>query len=311
MGCVRGVIASHDQQQIERVRQQKLSELELAESEPRGVAFNRWYASSFPGHVYGRPTAGTQAGVRAITANDIRAQWQRLIARGGLKVVIVGNIDRKGASRILDRAFSDLPVTAKLQPVAKVVQQQVANPIVIQMEQPLATAAFGATAIGADHADYPALQVLRHIIGSGDFDATLMEEIRVKRGLAYAVSVSLLKDTAASILLGGMATKNESMGEALAVLKQVLARTVKEGPTQEQFENAKLYLTGSYLLDLDTNAKLAGSLLGIWREGKRPDFIEKRNGDIERVALDDVRRVARETLAWERFNVTIVGKPAL
>ena len=123
--------------------------------------------------------------------------------------------------------------------------------------------------------------------------------------------MSLLNDTAASMMLGGIATKNENMGQALSVLKDVLAKTASDGPTQEQFENAKRYLTGSYLLDFDTNAKLASSLLRIWLEGKSPDFVEKRNAGIERVTIENVRRVARQTLAWEQFNVTVVGKPQM
>ena len=106
-------------------------------------------------------------------------------------------------------------------------------------------------------------------------------------------------------------TQLDKLGEALTAMRQVLARTAADGPTPAQFENSKRYLTGSYLLDFDTNAKLAASLLSIWNDGRGPEFIAERNDLIKRVTLADVKRVAQSALAWEAFNVTIVGKPTL
>ncbi len=222
-------------------------------------------------------------------------------------MVIVGNIDRVRATTALDRIFGGLPAMATLAAVPKLEPRQISAPLIITKDLPLATSAFGTIAPPPTHADFPALQVLNHIIGSGDFDATLMEEIRVKRGLAYSVAVSLINDAAASVMLGGMATKSENQNEALSVLKQVLQRTSADGPTAEQVDNAKRYLTGSYVLDFDTNTKLASSLLRLWLEGRGPEFIDARNEAIRRVTIDDVRRVARGMLAWDRYNLVIVG----
>lgn len=300
-----------DDDAIARVREQRVADLEIALNEPRSIAFNRWHAELFPGHPYGRPVDGTPASMRAISRDDIKAQHRRLLARSALRVVVVGDLDQARMLQALDRIFGELPAEAQAQPIAKVEMRRLIKPVVVEKDQPLSTVAFGGQALASDHADYPALQVLNQVIGSGDFDSTLMEEIRVKRGLAYSVSTSLLGDSAASLVLGGMATKNENVAEALEVLKGVLAKIVSTGPSQEQFDNAKRFLIGSYLLDFDTNAKLADSLLRIWVEGRRPEFVERRNGEIARVTIEDVRRVARQLLSWDGMNVAIVGKPTL
>jgi zinc protease len=180
--------------------------------------------------------------------------------------------------------------------------------VIVSSEQPIATAAFGGPGIAPGESDYPAMQVLRQIIGSGDFDSVLMDEIRVKRGLAYAVSISSFNDSIASILLGGMATKTENMQPALDLLREVLARFIAEGPTEPQFANAKRYLTGSYILDFDTNAKLAAELLRLWLQNLGPGHIERRNELIEAVTIADVRRVASSLLDPKRLNITIVSK---
>jgi zinc protease len=300
-----------DPEAVEQIRAQRLTDLALAAQVPTKVSLERWYAEAFPGHVYGRPVSGTKETVALLTREDLKAQHGRLFARDVLRVVIVGDIGKRAAVEAIDTIFGGLPEKAQVTPVAKVEPRASAAPVVIAADQPLATATFGLPSLPADHPDYPALQVLNHIIGSGDFDSRLMEEVRVKRGLAYSIQTGLPNDTIASLILGGFATKNENMGAALGVVRDVLASTARDGPTKSQFDNAKQYLVGSFLLDFDTNAKVANSLLTIWLRGNGTDYLTARNRRVNAVTLEDVKRVAREVLKVDRLMVTIVGKPKL
>jgi zinc protease len=300
-----------DEDAIERVRSQRLTDLAIAANEPNRVAVDRWYQEAFPGNAYGRPADGTQQSVARMMRDDLTSQHAKLLARGVLKVVIVGDINKAAAAAALDDIFGDLPDQAQVALLAKAEPRPGAAPVVVEKDLPSATAAFGLASLASDHPDFPALEVLNHVIGSGDFDAVLTEEIRVKRGLAYSVQTGLIHDSITSLLLGAFTTKNDTMGSALGVLQEVLVRTAREGPNASQFENAKRYLTGSFLLDFDTNAKVASSLLSIWVDGERPDYLQRRNQKINAVTLADVKRVAREVLNTQALIVTIVGKPQL
>jgi len=300
-----------DADAIERVRAQRLTDLALAANEPVRLALDRWYAVAFPNHPYGRPMDGTPASVAAIVAGDLKTKHAQLFARDVLKVVVVGDIDANAARAALDRVFGDLPAKAAAPPVPRVEPLQHPKPDVVEKDYPLATATFGLPSPRSDDPEFPALQVLNHIVGSGDFDSRLMEEIRIRRGLAYSVRTNLLRDTVTALMVGGVATKNDNMGTALAVIGDVFAEMARSGPSQAQFDNAKLYLTGSFLLDFDTNAKVANSLLGIALDGERPDYLRTRNQKIAAVRLEDVKRVAGRVLKPEGLIVTIVGKPTL
>jgi zinc protease len=296
---------------IDRVRGQSLTNLALAASDATALALDRWYAEAFANRAYGRPVNGTPESLARLMRDDVEAQHARLFARDGLKVVIVGHIDRRAAAEALDAIFGGLPEKAQLTGTERVEPRSVPAPVVIDKDFPLASAIFGLPALRSDDPDFPALQVLNHIIGSGNFDARLMEEIRVKRGLAYSVKTSLIRDSMTSLLFGGFATKNENMGTALDVLKDVLSKTARDGPTLSQFDNAKLYLTGSFLLDFDTSAKVASSLLRLWIDGEGPEYLGTRNQKINAVTLGDIKRVAGEVLKVDRLIVTIVGRPKL
>jgi zinc protease len=296
---------------IELVRAQHMSDLALAANNPEQLAVNRWYAEAFAGHPYARPVDGTPESVARITGEDLRAAHGNLLGRNVLHVVIVGDIDKGTAGNTLDAIFGALPATANVTDIARIVPRALPAPAVVEKDFPLATATFGLPAPRSDQQDFPAAQVLNHIIGSGDFDSRLMEEIRVKRGLAYSVQTKLFSDTIISVMVGGLATKNAAMGTALGVLKDVFVDMARKGPTQAQFDRAKRYLTGSYLLDFDTNAKVAGSLLTFQLDGRGPDYLTVRNKRIAAVTLADIKRVAEQVLKPERLVVVVVGKPVL
>ena len=294
---------------IERVKAQRLTDLAISANNPTRIAVEGWYAHAFPKHPYGRVVDGTPESIKRLTREDLLDLHKYLFAKDALKIVVVGDIDKQAAVEMLDVIFGDLPASPRLARVTRTAPSFPGKPIIVDREFPLATAAFGLASLPADHPDYPALKVLNHIIGSGDFDSRLMDEIRVKRGLAYSIQTTLDHDSITSLMLGTFATKNETMNAALEVLKDVLARTARDGPTQEEFENAKRYLSGSFLLDFDTSGKVASSLLGIWLDGEGPEALVARQEKIGKVTLGDVKRVARQILKVDKLIVTVVGRP--
>jgi zinc protease len=300
-----------DADDLERVRGQHLNDLASNANDPTRQALDRWYAEAFPGHPYGRPADGTPESIARLTGADLKAVHGNFFAKDVLRVVIVGDIDQRAAADALDTIFGALPAKAKITPIDRIEPRALPAPVVVAKDYPLATATFGLPSLPSDHPDFAALQVLNHILGSGDFDSRLMEEIRVKRGLAYSIQTRLMRDTVTSLMVGGVATKNENMGTALGVMRDVFSDMVRNGPTPSQFDNAKRYLAGSFLLDFDTNAKVANSLLGIQLRGDAPDYLQTRNQKINAVTLPDVKRVAEQVLKPDRLVVTIVGKPTL
>jgi zinc protease len=82
-----------------------------------------------------------------------------------------------------------------------------------------------------------------------------------------------------------------------------------DGPTAEELANAKSYLTGSYALRFDTNAKIANQLLGIYQEDLGIDYVDRRNKEVDAVTLADVKRVAKRLLDTDNLIVMVVGKP--
>jgi zinc protease len=293
---------------IERIRQQLLASLVYAARDPDKVAGKEWYATAFAGHPYARPATGTKESLTALSRDDLVAFRKKNFAKSNLKVVAVGDIDAATLGKVLDDVFGGLDAKAELA-VIPMAKPAGGSQRVIEMNVPQSVAVFGMGAMARKDADFMPAFVLNQILGGGGFASRLMEEVREKRGLAYSVYSYIQPYQHASIFAGGVATKNESIKQSLDVIRAELKRMADSGPTEAEFNNAKSYLTGSYALRFDTNAKIASQLLGLLQEDFGIDYVDKRNALVDAVTMADMKRVASRLLKSDDLIVTIVGKP--
>jgi zinc protease len=136
-----------------------------------------------------------------------------------------------------------------------------------------------------------------------------MQEVREKRGLAYSVYTYLYPLDHVGVFAGGVATENKSVGQSLDLIKAELDRAAKEGLSEQELRTAKDYLIGSFALRFDTSSKIAAQLLAIQLDDLGIDYLERRNGEIEAVTVDDIKRVAKRLMEPKNLIVTVVGEP--
>ncbi len=298
-----------DVEPVDRVRAQLLAGLAYAARDPDRVASEQWAALAFPDHPYGRPANGTTESLPKIARTDLADYWSKTFARDNLRVVAVGDIDAKALAAMVDTLFGKLPAKARLTAVAQTQPTALVKQKVIEMAVPQSVARFGLPAMGRKDKDFMAAFVLNTILGGGVMSSRLYEEVREKRGLAYSVYTTVQPYKHTSIFAGGVATKNEEIGNSLDVIRDELKRIATDGPTETELKNAKDYLTGSFALRFDSNAKIANQLLWIWQEELGIGYVDKRNAEIEAVSLEQLKRVAKRLFEDKELIVTIVGKP--
>jgi len=107
------------------------------------------------------------------------------------------------------------------------------------------------------------------------------------------------------VFSGGVATKNEEIANSLDVIRAEIKRIAADGPTEKELRDAKDYLTGSFALRFDSNAKIANQLLWFWQEGLDPGYVDRRNAEIEAVTLADAKRAAKRLFEGRDLIVTI------
>jgi zinc protease len=296
-----------DSDAFERIRAQTLAGLRRETSNPNDLAGKRWWATAYPDHPYGRPVSGTLDSVPAITADDLRGYTARVLARDGVKIAVVGDIDATTLGTALDAMFGALPAAARLEPLAAVQTSGLGQTINISLDVPQTVIAFGGPGLPRKDPDFMAAYVVNHIVGGGSFSSRLYREVREKRGLAYSVYQGLVWLKQSAAFYGGTATRADRAGETIALIEQELRRIASEGPTEKELDEAKSYLKGSQMLSLDTSSKIASQLVQYQIDELGIDYIEKRNGLIDAITLADAKRVAQRLLG-NGMLMTVVGR---
>jgi zinc protease len=83
----------------------------------------------------------------------------------------------------------------------------------------------------------------------------------------------------------------------------------KDGITENELANAKAYLNGSLALTLDSTGSIAGLLHSMQVDSLPPDHMTRRKELIDRVTLDDVKRMAQRILRPDASVTVVVGRP--
>ncbi|EAL5903338.1 insulinase family protein [Campylobacter lari] len=126
------------------------------------------------------------------------------------------------------------------------------------------------------------------ILGQGGFGSRLMEEVRVKRGLAYSAYAMLDVNLNYSRVFGYLQTKNESSNEAKALVKEVFENFVQNGVNEKEFQLAKQFLVGSMPLRYENLAKRLDIMLNEYLYGLKLGNLKEEMQKIKNTNLDEL-----------------------
>jgi zinc protease len=297
-----------DQDAVDRVREQVLSNLRSNEKDPGTIAAERFDLLAFGDHPYATTGDGTVETVTALTRDDVVAAHKAALARDRIFVAAAGDITADELGRLLDRLLGDLPATGAPQPQ----DAPWLLPPGITVEDfpsPQSTVFFGQIGIPRDDPDFFPAFVLNEILGGGRFTARLMTEVREKRGLTYGIGTYIVNMDHADMILGQFSTSNDKTAEAIEVVKAEWGRIGQEGVSPEELEATKTYLTGSYPLRFDGNGPIARILVGMQMDGMPIDYVTTRNAKVEAVTMDDIKRVATRLFTPDALHFVVVGQP--
>lgn len=299
-----------DDEALARSQRQALSIIKQQQQEPRFLVSKAWVKTAFGDHPYHRMQLENPDSIQALDTDDIKEAKERYLARDNMLITVVGDVDKAQFGAMLDKALGALPEKRSADvSLSRATLGSSPKPQVIDFDIPQTIVMFGAEALRRDDPDYIPAFIMNEILGGGGLTSQLNIELREKRGLTYGINSGLVPQIHAGSWRGQFSTRNEQAGEALGVLKAQLAEFAQHGPTDAQLADAKRYLTGSFALNLDSNADMADFLMVMRIHALGRDYIERRNALIHAVTKEQVHAVAKRILQGDKLIITIIGKP--
>ncbi|MEM6384862.1 MAG: pitrilysin family protein [Pseudomonadota bacterium] len=297
-----------DDAAIERVREQILSGLRSDQNDPNTIAGQTLNALIYGDHPYATSLDGTLESVAALTRDDVVNAYGDVIVKDRVFVGATGDISAAELSTLLDELLGDLPSGGP--PLPTTIDVATTGGITVEtLNVPQSVALFGHSGIPRDDPDFFAAFVANEVFGGSGLSSRLSQEVREERGLTYGIGSYMVNFDHAHLMLGQFATSNDRVAEAIEVVLDEWGKIAADGVTEEELETAKTYLTGAYPLRFDSNAAIARILVGMQLDGLPIDYIETRNGKVEAVTLDDVKRVVKRLYRPDELRFVVVGQP--
>lgn len=299
-----------DKDAVERARA-KMQALKLEQRESPYYKLSRgWQENIYGAHPYARDDIGTEASLKKLGADDFRFFMRHYISRQNIVISIVGDIAPAQATVLVDKYLKALPERYEPETtLADVAFPAEAGMVSIAHDIPQSIIAFGLEGMKRSDPDYIAAYVMNHILGGSGLGSRLADEIRVKRGLTYGIRTQLEPKAHAQQWRGMFSTRKEEAQNAIAVLKQTLETLVKNGVTQAELDDAKAYLTGSFMLGFSSNDDVVAFLNMMQIQKLGVDYLERRNAMVEQVTLGDIKRVSERLIDPARLRMVVVGNP--
>jgi zinc protease len=298
-----------DEGPFERFRREQQVGLKTRETSPGFLAWRAQSQALYPDHPYARMK--TEESVAALTPELAKEQMRKLMVKDRLLVTAVGAVTPEELAPMIDEVIAGLPETSELPETADIVLPELepADPIVVDLPQPQTLVQFTGPAMKRDDPDFFTAYVLNYTYGGGGFESRLMQTLRVEQGLTYGIYTGINAGEHIQTWSGSGQTKNESAGDFIKGIKIEMQDFVDNGVTEEELADAKAYLTGSYPLGFDSNAKIAGQMMGVRQDELGIGYFDSRNDMVRAVTLEDVDRVAREYLDPSSYLFIAVGEP--
>jgi predicted Zn-dependent peptidase len=289
---------------IEREKKVVLEEIKMVEDTPDDLVHELFTERFWRDHPLGRPILGTRDTVESFGAAGLRRYFGTAYTSPNLIVVAVGNVRHQQVRDLVSRHFEELPSTTEA--VVDKPPSVVPDVLIRNKELEQSHVCLGTSGYRQDHGDRHASYVLNTVLG-GSMSSRLFQNVREKRGLAYAVfsGLSAYRDAGSVTIYAGCA--NDAVGELVDVVIAELRRLKEESLPETELRRAKDHLKGSLMLSLESTSSRMSHLARQEIYFDRQFGLDETLSGVERVTADDVRRVARDLFTDGSLAATVLG----
>jgi zinc protease len=299
------------QEYVDKEKERTLAEIASAQDRPQviaGWAFNELVYQNHPLH---RPSHGYPETVERIERNDLIDFHAKYFVPNNTLLSVVGDFRVSEMLPKIERAFgpwASQQITFPTYP--EPVRQTGKRTKFIPMPAQQLNIYLGHLGVTRHDPDYYALQVLDTILGGGaGFTARIPQRLRDELGLAYTTfaSITMTAGLDPGRFVAYIGTSPENMKMATEGLLNEIRRIIEEPVTAQELQDAKDYLTGSFVFAFESSPQIARFLIHASVYGLGFDYIEKYPAYIRDVTIEDISRVARKHLDSENYSLVVVG----
>jgi predicted Zn-dependent peptidase len=293
-----------DPEELKREEGVVLEEIRRSEDEPSDHVHDLHLEARWGHHPLGRPVIGTKESVASFQREHLVTYMNRRYVGSNVLLAVAGNVDPAAIKKSAEVHLGKIPPAHGDEVVPRPDGKPGRNLVKKEVEQ--VHFCIGTDGASVYDPDLYTLIVLDGALG-GSMSSRLFQEIREKRGLAYAVGSYMLSYSAggAYTVYGGTSIDNWKMVQDL--VRQEFDKVMKDGLDEGELDRTKRNLAGNLVLSLEGMSsrmmRMSRNELNHSREIPVEETLEK----IEAVTNEKLVELARRILPEDKISTTAIG----
>jgi zinc protease len=303
--------AKFDSDELERQRQQLLSNLRVNYDDADYLASAVFQRVVFGAHPYGLPGEGTPASVQAMKREDLIQFRDTYYSPGTALLAFSGDISPEAAFAAAEKYFGAWPSKQVGAPAhAPLANQSGVHIIVVNKADAVQTQIrVGRIGIRRNDPDFIPLSVANRIFG-GSYNSRLNTEVRVKKGLTYDANSEFEPLAEGGSLFASTFTRTETTVDAVKLVTEQIAGMASGNIKPEELNFARDYMVGVYPIQTETPDQVAGRVLTAAEYGLPSDYNETYQSRIAAVTLAQANTVAAKYFQAGSLDIVLAGNAA-
>jgi predicted Zn-dependent peptidase len=291
-------------EQLDAARMVCYQEIRGVEDEPSQKLMDDLRRRTYP-DPWGRASHGTEAGVEASTAAEVKRHWLTNYRPNGAILGVAGKIDWDQLVELVESQFG---AWKRVEPVAPKETQPAESSPHIDFEGNQCH--IGIAFPSVPYSDPLYLQAWAAVgVLSGGMSSRLFTEVREKRGLCYSVSASLQTQLTRARVMCYAGTTSERAQETLDVTYAELIR-LREGVLQSELQRLKARIKSGLIMQQESTSARSGSIARDWYHLNRVRSLEELGAQVDGLSAHSINEYLDEHPPSD-FTFATLGPQAL
>ena len=301
---------SFKKEELDRRRQQALSDLVVRYSDPEYIADVLLKRLIYGNHPYGLPGGGTPDSLQALGREALVRFHDAHYVPGSALVSFAGDTEAGEAFAAADKYLGAAAWLGRQSQAAAFPGPSTARGMhIVLVDKPDANQTqirVGCPGIPRNSPDYIPLYVTNRIFGGG-FNSRLSTEVRQKKGLTYGAYSGFECNRLAGDFSASTFTRTEATVEAARLVVDLIGKmsTGELGPRELDF--ARDYLAGVFPIQTETAEQVASRVLTAVQYGLPADYNTTYQQKILAVGPADVKKMAARYFDAADLTLVLVG----
>jgi zinc protease len=304
------LMPSFPEEEFEKLRKQVLTSLAVSSAEPEYIADREFRRKLYGEHPYSRTATGEVEDVNALVIEGLKGWWSKFARPDTSILIFSGDIDKKEAFELAKKTFGGWKAPSERPEKTLSPPAGAAETHIYLVDRPGSTQSqirIGQLGITRHDKGYFESRMVSNYFGWA-YNSRLNESIRVAKGLTYDVGGGYTARRFAGEFEVETFSKTESTAEAVRAVLEEIRRLKAEGPSDNELEDSRSYILGSFVGWRETPQQIAGDLWLIESQNLSKDYLERLLRGIAKAKKTDCEHLVEGTIKPNKLVIVVVGE---